>query len=248
MVEVLSEVTALDGFEEVDVGREHDAHVDLDRVVVPDAFEAALLQDAEQFDLEGGGCGADLIEEDRASVRAQELAESVGLRAREGAATVAEQFAFQRFSGSAPQFTSTNALLARGDAWWMARATRLLPVPLSPEIRTVARVAATVRQCLVHLAHAVVGADEVVELQRPAQLRLELLVLTRQVAAHQRALDREEHLLVDHRLGDVVLGAVTHRLDGGLDRSVPGEHDRHEVRVDLADLAQKSESIEGPAC
>jgi hypothetical protein len=32
----------------------------------------------------------------------------------------------------------------RGEAWWTARAMRLLPVPLSPLMRTVARVAATV--------------------------------------------------------------------------------------------------------
>ena len=46
-------------------------------------------------------------------------------------------------SGSAAQFTATNGPLARALAWWIARATSSLPVPLSPVSSTVVSVGAT---------------------------------------------------------------------------------------------------------
>jgi len=37
-----------------------------------------------------------------------------------------------RFSGMAAQLTGMNACPARGERWWIVRATSSLPVPLSP--------------------------------------------------------------------------------------------------------------------
>ncbi len=48
-----------------------------------------------------------------------------------------------RLSGSAPQLTSTNGPVRRLERWWNVRAISVLPVPLSPSIRIVARVSAT---------------------------------------------------------------------------------------------------------
>ena len=48
-----------------------------------------------------------------------------------------------RFSGSAPQATSTNGPPLRPPAACRARAVIVLPVPLSPRINTVVRVSAT---------------------------------------------------------------------------------------------------------
>ena len=46
-------------------------------------------------------------------------------------------------SGSAAQLTLTNGIAARGELWWMARATSSLPVPDSPRSSAVALVRAT---------------------------------------------------------------------------------------------------------
>ncbi len=46
------------------------------------------------------------------------------------------------------QFSATNFSPARGLIWWMARATSSLPVPVSPRIRMVLVVGATVSTIL----------------------------------------------------------------------------------------------------
>src|SRR2546426_9252306 len=49
--------------------------------------------------------------------------------------------------GIAAQFTRTNARPERRDSLWMARATSSLPVPVSPLMRTVESVGATLVTC-----------------------------------------------------------------------------------------------------
>ena len=49
----------------------------------------------------------------------------------------------KRFSGRAAQLTAISGPVRPTDAWWMARATCSLPVPVSPSIRTVVMVWAT---------------------------------------------------------------------------------------------------------
>ena len=96
VVQVLAEVVLVDLLQQVAVAGGDDARVDADRLRVADALELALLQHAQQLDLQLGRGGVDLVEENRAGVGRLEAAGAVVDRAGERAANVAEQLAFQQ--------------------------------------------------------------------------------------------------------------------------------------------------------
>ena len=68
VVEVLAEAPRRDLVGEVAVGRRDDADVDLHGLVAADALERALLEDAQELDLDRRRDLADLVEEERAAV------------------------------------------------------------------------------------------------------------------------------------------------------------------------------------
>ena len=76
--------------------RRDDPHVDLDRLGAADRRERALLQHAQQLDLQRGGHVADLVEEERAAVGDLEQPRLILHRAGERAAHVAEQRALEQ--------------------------------------------------------------------------------------------------------------------------------------------------------
>ena len=57
-----------DQLRQVLVAGENDADIDADGLVAADGFKFAFLKDAQQLDLEGGGCGVDFIKENRAAI------------------------------------------------------------------------------------------------------------------------------------------------------------------------------------
>ncbi|OPZ05947.1 MAG: hypothetical protein BWZ08_02381 [candidate division BRC1 bacterium ADurb.BinA292] len=95
VVEILPEFGGFDHLFEVAVGRGDDADIDRDRAAAADALDFALLEDAEEFDLRGGGEVADLVEEDRAAVGQFEATLAHRDGAGEGPLLVAEEFAFE---------------------------------------------------------------------------------------------------------------------------------------------------------
>ena len=145
VVEVLAERLLADGLEQVAVGRGDDPDVDLARRRAADPVELALLQDAQQLGLGLGGELADLVEEDRAAVGQLEPAGAAGDRAGEGPLLVAEQLALDESRGQGRAVDLDERLVPARLVEWMARAISSLPVPVSPQIRTVASVAATRR-------------------------------------------------------------------------------------------------------
>ena len=131
------------------------------------------------------------------------------------------------------QLTVTNGPSARRLQAWMARASTPLPVPLSPRISTVASVGATRRASSrtpptsgsraveVRLGH--LGAGPAPPGRRPGRCSPRTRA-TRSSTARTWA-GRE-------RLGQVVEGAATHRLDGRVDAGVGG--DDHDGQVGRA--------------
>ncbi len=91
---------------EVDVGGGDDADVDLQGFAAADAFELAVLYDAQQLFLHGLAGGGDFVEEDGAAVGELEAAWAAALGAGEGAGFMAEQFGVQQGvgQGGAVQF------------------------------------------------------------------------------------------------------------------------------------------------
>src|SRR5262249_37738821 len=76
----------------------NDARVDLERFAAADALDLALLQHAQQLRLCGERHVADLVEEQRATARALELAAPLFRCAGEGAGFVAEELAFDELA------------------------------------------------------------------------------------------------------------------------------------------------------
>ena len=99
VVEVLSEVAFADGGFEVSVGGADDADGGFSCFVGAEAFEFAFLEDAEDFDLDGGGEVADFVEEERAVVGLFDVSVACSSGAGEGAFFVAEEFAFDEGFG-----------------------------------------------------------------------------------------------------------------------------------------------------
>ena len=68
IVKIFAELPFLDHIEKSVVGGGDDANVDVDGFVAAEAFEAAFLEDAEEFCLEAEAEVADFVEEERAVV------------------------------------------------------------------------------------------------------------------------------------------------------------------------------------
>ena len=124
--EVLAELARCHGLLERLVGGGDDAHIHLDGLVAADALERAGLQHAQDLGLRGGGHVADLVEEERAAVALLEFADALEGGAGEGAAFVAEQFAFEQLLGDGGAVDGQERLFGCGGCGgrWRAR-----PVP-----------------------------------------------------------------------------------------------------------------------
>ena len=137
-----------------------------------------------------------------------------------------------------------NGASPRPDSRCSSRASSSLPVPLSPRISTVADSFATccTRSTMSRICRA--RADEELALALLGDLRAERDDLAVQIlplagVAHQRA-----QLVVVEVLGDVVVGAVLHRLHGGLDLVDRRDHDALDEAVVLLDDAQHVEAAD----
>ena len=97
--EVFAELAGADGLAEVAVGGGDDADVGADGGAAADGGELAFLEDAEEPGLGFGGHVADLVEEEGAAGGLFEAALGAVHGASEGAAFVAEEFAFDELAG-----------------------------------------------------------------------------------------------------------------------------------------------------
>ncbi len=92
------------------VGRRDHAHVDAAHPRLTDAPCLALLQHAQQLHLEQPARVADLVEEQRATLRRLEQPAAIRDRARERAARVAEQLVFDQAVGRGATIMGDEAL------------------------------------------------------------------------------------------------------------------------------------------
>ena len=83
---------------EILVGRAHDPHVDLNRLASADPLDDLVLQKAQQLDLHRQRHVADLVEKQRAAMRALDPADGLPERPGKGAFFMAEQLAFEQAS------------------------------------------------------------------------------------------------------------------------------------------------------
>ena len=144
----------------------------------------------------------------------------------------------------AAQLTGTNGPPWRGLDWWMARATSSLPVPLSPRSSTVASESATAR--IRSSAACIAGERPSRASQAEAllDLRAQAAILLPQAAVLERALDGQADLAQLERLGQIVVGALAHGLDGRL-QAAEGRHEDHAgAGLALLGRAQEGQAVD----
>lgn len=96
VVEMLPELAGLDGFLQIAIRGRDDPHVNGSRCVAADALEFALLQDAEQFHLQGRRELADFVPEQGSALRRFQPSDAFAGRPRKRAPFVPEQLALQQ--------------------------------------------------------------------------------------------------------------------------------------------------------
>ena len=137
-------------------------------------------------------------------------------------------------SGMALQLSATNWCARRVLLWWIARATTSLPVPVSPVIRMVLLVAATVSSSLNRRAIGAALADDRVEAITLVELGAQVGVLGLQSPLFERGVQRVQQFVDLKGFGDEIRRAALDRFDRMFDRAISRHDDRDDIRVALA--------------
>ena len=87
-------------------------------------------------------------------------------------------------------------------------------------------------------------AHDVVEAEAVAELLVQHPVLAHQVRPLHRPAQHEQQLVLLQGLGQVVEGALAHRVDGAVDGPVGGHQDDEGRGLQLEDLAQQLDAVE----
>ena len=132
VVEIFAQPALLHRLGRVDVGRGDHAHVDRLSCWPPSRRNRAFLQHAQQLHLEPSGISPISSRNSVPPLAQLEAARPALDGARERAALVAEELAFESVSGIAAQLIATNGCALRGLELVDRRATSSLPVPDSP--------------------------------------------------------------------------------------------------------------------
>jgi hypothetical protein len=114
VVQIFAEGAARDGFFQVSVGGGHETHVYLDRTRPAQSHEGALFKDAQKFGLYARRHGGDLVEEQRASMRALKQAFLAAPASVKAPGSNPNSSLSSSVSGSAAQLISSSGIDARG--------------------------------------------------------------------------------------------------------------------------------------
>jgi hypothetical protein len=221
-IEVLAEFSFRHHLGQIAVGRGHESHVGVDRLVASHALENALAQNAQDFHLRGGVNFADFVEKERSARRLLEECGAMHGDERTAAART------ELVDGVRGEFFAC-AAFARDQHGGARRGD------LSDGFE-----------------HAFDGggvADESFEAEFFVDLLAQPRVLPLDLRTVQRALHQQVEAVDIDRLGHKVISAVLHRLDRVLDASVGCHHDadrrmllalrpRHQVHAAFAAQAQ----------
>src|SRR6185295_7097653 len=242
--EIFAEAAVLHRLLEIDVGGGDQAELGLDRLAAADPLDVALLDRAQQLGLQVAPQSANLVEEQRAVGGELELPELLPVRAGERAALVAEQRALGELARN------------RGEVDGDERRLRIARFPVDqPREQFLAGAALAENQHrrreLRHLVHQIddvardlARADDELALGLIGDLRGEGQDLPVQILALAGVADERSQLVVVEVLGDVVIGAMLHRLYGRLDLVDRRDHHDFNQTVVFLDDAQDFETAD----
>ena len=153
------------------VGGANEPYVNPDRLIGPKPHDLAILQNAQQFRLHGGGHVADLVEEERPTVGMLEAPFAIRLGPGERALHVPEQFIFQNALAQPGAIQGDQPLLATTAVVVDGPGDQLLPGPAFAHDEDGNVTGGNLPGGLHHLLHARRAADDPFEAlhdRRPA--------------------------------------------------------------------------------
>ena len=156
------------------------------------------------------------------------------MRAREGAALVAKEFALEQLLGNGPTVDWDEAVWLAGAALVDAARHELLAGPGLTQDQHVGLNRGHPPDRLEDRPHRGARAHDVVEGVVLPQLSLEELILVPQPAGIEQARGRPQQVVWQEGLCDVVARAELDGLDGRLDRGIGREDEDRDLRVLLA--------------
>ena len=209
-----------------------------------DALERLLLEEPQQLRLQARHHLADLVEKDRAAVGRLEQPALLPIGAGERAALVAEQLALEQ------RFRQRRA----GDVHErLRRAAAVVVNHLGGQILAGAALARQQhrrrrarRDLLEQRLHRGDGrrlADDAIEAVGLGLARAQRPHFAPQLRRLERLLDEQRDLVEVERLVRVVIRALLHRLDGGLDARVRGQQDDERVGIALLDPLEHRQAV-----
>jgi hypothetical protein len=237
--QVAAEAPRLDLRLQVAVGGGDDAHIDLHRRVAAHRTHLAVLEHAQELPLEPDAHVADLVEEERAAVGLLEQAAFGHVRAGEGASHVAEELALEQAlrdrravdRDEGPRGARSGEVDRPGDD--------LLASPALAGDEHRAPAVGDLADQGEDLPHRGARAEQIAErgglVDRAAQPPVLLLERT----ALEGLLEHDQQRVLLERLGEVVAGARTHRLDRRVDAAEGGHQHDGGVGPAVADLAEQ---------
>ena len=241
--EILAQLAGADGFLGIFVGRGEDANVDRRFAFAAEAANFAIFENAQELGLRGSGHFADFVEEERAAVGELEAADAAFGRAGEGAAFVAEDFAFhQRFG---------NCGAVDGDEG-TGGARRKFVNAAGDDFFAGAGFAGDQNGCGTgrghfddahDFLHRFGAADEIAEAAGFAQLALQNGELARVACFFEATIEERAQDRRFHRLFDVPEGAGFDGGDGAFIAAFAGDDDRRNVAKFVAELFQQVEAV-----
>src|SRR5262245_28832220 len=243
VVEVASKLVTVHHVLELGTSGCDDPHIYLDRLGTAHPFELSLLENAKQLHLQRLAHVSDFIKENRSFVSLFKASDACLMSSGESSFHMPEKLTLQQSFGNRAAVDADDLLLAS-----LAVEMNRLGNELLARASLTGNQDGTVgaRDRLNHLKnflHWFAVANNAFEPVFLLQLSLQEGVLFLQTATLERLLDYQRDLDELKRLGDVVIGTFLHCLDGILYRSIAGDDDSNQLRIERQGLLQDGRSI-----
>ena len=244
VVQVAAELLLLAHRLQVGLGRRDHAHVDRQLVVRAEPLDLALLQHAQQLDLEAGRHALDLVEQQGAAVRMLELADAAPRRGGERAHLVAEQLALEQRLGQAAAVDRDEVLLApRAVLVQAARDQLLAGAGLADDHHVGRRRGQPLHLQLQRLHRGGAPEQRGLDAALGIELRAQRLHLGAQRALIHRARRDLDQAIRRERLLEEIVGARAHRLHREADVAVRGDEDHRHAAIELHHALQQRHAV-----